>query len=672
MRNKKFPLLLLCLSLSLYHLEAQDKPGYKFGKITPEDFNLGLKKFDSGANAVIISDIGNTSFEGNNDGFFTLIFTRYMRVKIINKNGFDVGNYALLLRHNSEGSNEKLSSLKGSTFNLEGGIVKETKLDEKSVFKEKYSKNLDRHKFSMPALGEGSIYDLEYTIRSPFTNELRPWSFQGEFPRIWSEYTVTIAPPFHYVMLVKGDQDFDINTSKEIYGNFAIREEGGTARSELYRVSGNSIQHHWVKKNVPALHEESYTTTLDNYNSSVAFQLNYFQWTNESERHNHLDTWPAASKTLLEDEDFGLALSRENGWMSDELNVIVAGSQTEEEKTRKVYYYIRDNFKSTSSEGKYAHSSLKEVFKKREGNVADINLLLTAMLRKAGIRADPMILSTRDNGIANVMYPLLSEYNYVICAVYPSGKFFELDASRPYLGFGQLTVACYNGWGHIINEEKPLPVEISADSMRETSMTSVLIYTDEKGKTSGTFKSTLGQSESYRVRDEIISSSLKSYEKKVQTSGGTDIIIGEFGVDSLKKFDFPLTLHYDFDLNTSGSDIIYFSPMMGDVYKSNPFKSVDRHYPVEMPYQIDEVYILNMDIPAGYQIDELPKSTRVMYNENEGMFEYLVQKGESNLQMRVRLKLNKAFFPVEEYNTLRDFFAFIVKKESEQIVFKKK
>jgi hypothetical protein len=99
---------------------------------------------------------------------------------------------------------------------------------------------------------------------------------------------------------------------------------------------------------------------------------------------------------------------------------------------------------------------------------------------------------------------------------------------------------------------------------------------------------------------------------------------------------------------------------------------MERHYPVEMPYMIDETYILTMDIPEGFIIDEIPKSTRVMYNETEGMFEYLVQKGETNLQMRVRLRLNKAFFPTEEYNTLRDFFAFVVKKESEQIVFKKK
>ena len=53
------------------------------------------------------------------------------------------------------------------------------------------------------------------------------------------------------------------------------------------------------------------------------------------------------------------------------------------------------------------------------------------------------------------------------------------------------------------------------------------------------------------------------------------------------------------------------------------------------------------------------------------MFEYIIRKDETNIQMRVRLKINKANFTNEDYDTLREFYAFIVKKQSEQIVFKK-
>jgi hypothetical protein len=147
----------------------------------------------------------------------------------------------------------------------------------------------------MPALKEGSIFDLVYTIKSPFESELRPWTFQGEYPRLWSEYEVTIPPCFHYVMSLQGDQNFDVNTTKEVYENYSIREENGTAQADKYNVSGTSNKHRWVKKNVPALHEEPYTTSLDNYNSRVAFQLNYFQWSDQSEKHDHRTTWATRS-----------------------------------------------------------------------------------------------------------------------------------------------------------------------------------------------------------------------------------------------------------------------------------------------------------------------------------------------------------------------------------------
>ena len=112
--------------------------------------------------------------------------------------------------------------------------------------------------------------------------------------------------------------------------------------------------------------------------------------------------------------------------------------------------------------------------------------------------------------------------------------------------------------------------------------------------------------------------------------------------------------------------------MMSEAYKENPFKAAERVYPVEMPYGFDETYVLNMDIPAGYVIDEVPKSTKVTFNGDEGFFEYLIAKDDNGLQFRSRIQLKKANFKPEDYATLRDFFAFIVKKQSEQIVFKKK
>ena len=149
-----------------------------------------------------------------------------------------------------------------------------------------------------------------------------------------------------------------------------------------------------------------------------------------------------------------------------------------------------------------------------------------------------------------------------------------------------------------------------------------------------------------------------------------DTDMSNTSIDSLKTYDAPVSVKFDFKMSTD-EDIIYLNPVFEDAYKENPFKAAERKYPVEMPYKMNESFVLNMDIPKGYRVEEVPKSARVKLNEDEGLFEYLVAKDENTIQLRSTLKLNKATFLPEDYQTLRDFFGYIVKKHSEQIVFKK-
>ena len=118
--------------------------------------------------------------------------------------------------------------------------------------------------------------------------------------------------------------------------------------------------------------------------------------------------------------------------------------------------------------------------------------------------------------------------------------------------------------------------------------------------------------------------------------------------------------------------MIYFNPMLNEGIKENYFVSAERLYPVEMPFSMSEMYVLNLDIPTGYELEELPKSAQVTLNDDEGTFQFLVGKNDNMIQFKSVIKLNKATFQPEDYNSLRDFFALVVKKQSEQIVFKKK
>jgi hypothetical protein len=316
----------------------------------------------------------------------------------------------------------------------------------------------------------------------------------------------------------------------------------------------------------------------------------------------------------------------------------------------------------------YLSQSLKKTFDGKKGNVADINLLLTAMLIKAGLSAKPLILSKRDNGFAYEFYPIIEQYDYVISTVNINNKMYMLDATDASLGFGILSEDCYNNSGRII-DELPTLVPLSADSLKEDKLTFIFIDNGDKNM-QGSYTSQYGNLQSWELRNQIKTESMQDFFTKIKKSFSYDINMSNTGIDSLKNYDYPVKVHFDFSF-ANDEDIIYFNPLMNEQQHLNPFTSETRFYPVEMPYCSNENYILNMDVPTGYKVDELPKSARVTLNDSDGIFEYLIAESDNKIQFRCHVKLNKANYEPDDYQTLRDFFAYVVKKESEQIVFKK-
>jgi len=89
--------LLLCL-FQQNSLSAQDKLNIKFGKVKPADFDVQSPLIDSNTNAVVVADVGKSSFVANtNELTFSLVYTQKKRIKIINKNGFDAATITIPL-----------------------------------------------------------------------------------------------------------------------------------------------------------------------------------------------------------------------------------------------------------------------------------------------------------------------------------------------------------------------------------------------------------------------------------------------------------------------------------------------------------------------------------------------------------------------------------------------
>ncbi|MEI9933317.1 MAG: DUF3858 domain-containing protein [Ferruginibacter sp.] len=175
------------------------------------------------------------------------------------------------------------------------------------------------------------------------------------------------------------------------------------------------------------------------------------------------------------------------------------------------------------------------------------------------------------------------------------------------------------------------------------------------------------------MREKIINKGRNAYEKELHSSFPEGISISGIQITNLDSCEESLQINCGLTVEGDKNDsLIYFNPMIKDDYSKNPFKSAERKYPVEMPYPIDEMYTLTLEVPKGYEINELPKSAKVTFNDTDGLFEYLISNDGDSISLRSNIKFAKTTFMPDEYHDLREFFDYVVKMRNQLIVFKKK
>lgn len=246
---------LLFLAFGEMPLPAQDKP-MKWGEVPRADLEMKSFPADSNASAVILCDFGEVSF----DTEYELNFWRHRRIKILSPAGFKWGE--VFLTYRAKDRSQRINDLEGFTFILAAdGTVRREKLDKKSIFEEKVDDEHRRIRFALPALVPGAVVEYRYRVHSKYAVYLPNWSFQDSEPTRWSELRVEIPSVFNYVLVHQEISKFDVHES----GERPFTTSGSTRLKAMY--------HRWVMKDLPALREEPFMTTVEDYCAQMRFQL---------------------------------------------------------------------------------------------------------------------------------------------------------------------------------------------------------------------------------------------------------------------------------------------------------------------------------------------------------------------------------------------------------------
>ncbi len=607
-------------------------------------------------------ECGETVLDATPQTGFITKYHYFRRLLILNKNGLTQAKDYIY--YNTENDGKKMKTVHMATYNLENSEIVKTVLGEKDLFIEDPKKDLHKVKFAYPNAKAGSILEIEYTITSG-ASDLNDWIFQGENPVLHSSYSVSIPNNWNFVITLQNKGYLTAvrkdSLVKNIY-SWQFEYEAIT----VYTVN-------WTFDNIPAMKTEPFTSTINNYIGCIKFQL-AIRPLQPGHSERLINDWQWVSNRLSKASDFGLPIEDPNPWIVKLAKTIVQPDDSDLEKAKKIYAYTRDHYKAVQKGWLISYNnSLAEMNKTGQGNVAEVNLLLIALLRTLKLDATGVILGTRDQGLTNVSYPVMENFNYTICRLKIADKVFFLDASDRTLGFGKLPLGCYNGQARIIRDT-PAVVFFSPDSLRESTNIFVVVENDISGKYLNVdWTEHPGYYGSSEIRQQILddNNSEDGYKKAYTKEKSFTEPIDSFTISTIKDLENPLGLNFNTRIRLSGDEYFYFNPMMNSGMSTNPFTSAERNYPVEFPYVFDHTYVLNMEIPEGYAVEELPKSARVKLEDNDGIFEYLIQKNENSIQLKYVLNIKKATFDPADYNNLRDFYAYIVKKQAENIVFRK-
>lgn len=663
---------LLCLGIlfSFISINAQE---FELGKVSVKELEEKYHPNDSSAVAAVLYAKGRTYFNYSEASGFTVMTEVETRIKIYKKEGYDWANKSI---EYYTGSNpfEKVNFTKAVTYNLVDGKIEKSKLKSDGEFSEKLNKFWSSEKITMPNVKEGAIIEYRYVIESPYDNTFPEWKFQSTIPVNYTEYQTEIPEYYGYNMFFKGSLSPVITkdvqarsiqlSSKERSGHMTV-----TTSHTKSTIDFQASIAKYVLKDVPAIKEEAYVNNIDNYSSSIYHEKSLTKFPNSMVKVYSAD-WASIVKTIYDNDNFGAELNRK-GYFEDDLNATIAGITDRNKKMYAIFQFVKARMNWNNYLGYSCNDGVKSAYKNKTGNIAEINLMLAAMLQSNGFQARPVLVSTRSNGVA--VFPNKSGYNYVIVAVEDNDKIILLDASDKNALPNQVPFRALNWFGRLIREDGSstnvdlMPTMVSKENI-------AMNYTiSATGEISGKLRRIYTDYNAQIFRNRHVGTKEEQYLENLE-SNMNKIEISEYVRDNANQVEEPISETFSFkggDFCDVVGDKIYVSPLLFFTTKKNPFNQEKREYPVDFGFPWQDKYAINIEIPEGYAVETLPSVTSIQTAQNIFGFKYNIVASGNKIQIAITQDIMVPIVNPADYQTLQESYKKMIEKQTEKIVLKK-
>ncbi|KAA0130711.1 DUF3857 domain-containing protein [Chryseobacterium sp. SN22] len=638
--------LMAACSMNFMFIDAQKHAFLEPPKFNDADLSRQKSTLDENAPAEILYKSLHFSIDTNTGN---LVKQAFYRVKIYDKDKAEewLNLEIPLLQRGSD--QETISKIKAFTYNLENGTSVATKVDKSSKYKSKESKYFSVTKFAFPNVKNGSVIEYQYEVNSPFLFVIPEIMIETDTPSLYTEYVLDSPSNISY----------SVNYTGSLNPKYREVEER-TMYGTNYRT------YRFGYENLKGFKTEKFVSNDDNYRTKISAELHS---TNFRELKLYSSSWEQIKERLYENEDFGAELKKTK-LAKENMPAGISGITDEIGKANAIFNYVKNTFTWNKDRGLYVEDGIKKMIETKTGNAAEINLFLVMLLREAGIKADPLTISTVNHGLINMASPNVNNMNFVIAAIQTKDGFHLYDATSKQSSIDQLPPRDWNQYGILISKDKVQQLSMVNAKTSFTYLTAeAKINTD--GSVSGTYSDK--DTGTYAMfAKENYDDNADKYKKQYKENFAIDFT----DIDSkvMENGDFESTMKFSSDnlIDRIGKKMI-INPMLFLNKNSNEFdQNEERKYLIDFISPFTRIKKIVFEIPEGYAVEEMPKSKKIVTDDKEIEYSYMVEQKGNKIEVVSTTKILSPNYPKEYYPAFKQIWGVASKQENQVISLVKK
>jgi hypothetical protein len=547
---------------------------------------------------------------------------------------------------------------------MENGKLSKTKINKEKIHTERLNEDYILAKVAVPQVKVGTVIEYEYTIHSNIYYHIYDWYAQEDIPVAYTKYELNIPTLFMFNVEVNGIKPIENEVTEGAIKYKATTNnlsEYGTCKTNIYTC---------ICRDMPALKKDEFIWNIHDYTTKVTAELKGI-YTPDQVYHEIRKTWDQIDDQLLSHPEFGGRMKNHSKYRDELEKLGIDKMEDLKEKVCATFTLLRNKL---AWNGKYDLSPhpASDVIKKGSGSNADLNMILINMLGDVGVKAVPVIMSTRANGHLPQSYPSLNKINTFIVGIPNGASMLYLDASAtngylnvlpPNLYSDQARILQKGEQGKWVNLQKigdgktiiDIEANLSADAVLDGTET--VVYT---GNTAANEREAFGN-----ANDSIAFVGQKAKEN--------DIEIIECQMTGHKEFSPTVkeTIHFK-KIGDLAGDVMYINPFPDIPIRNSPYLSSERLLPVEFPFKQFFSMNIRMKLPSSWELDEIPERIMVASSDNtiSGHIAYDLASSDV-LTIQYLFKLNNVLYTSDKYDTLKQLFDLFASRSKDMLVLKR-